>query len=144
MLPTIKRHNVEHLQSAMLQMPQAELPTFHYFADNMYARVVKRPAGTLIVGKIHKKEHLYIVTKGKVRVASDTGSVIYEAGDVIISKPGTKRAVFALEDSICMTVHRCEGCEKLTLAELEEKLVEKDEQSLFGPGNKLKALSCHS
>ncbi|MCR4308158.1 MAG: hypothetical protein NUV80_06385 [Candidatus Berkelbacteria bacterium] len=142
MLPAIDKINkVKELQAAMLKMPQLELPTFHYFADGLYARVVKRPAGTLIVGKIHKKEHLYIVTKGKVRVASDTGSVIYEAGDVIISKPGTKRAVLALEDSICMTVHRCEETD---LEKIEEELVENEEQSLFGPGNKLKVLSCHS
>ena len=142
MLPAIdKIDKVKELQAAMLKMPQVELPTFHFFADGMYARVVKRPAGTLIVGKVHKKEHFYIVSKGKVRVASDTGSTVYEAGDVIISKPGTKRAVLALEDSICMTVHRCEETD---LEKIEEELVENDEQTLFGHGNKLKVLSCHS
>src|SRR3990172_11831064 len=135
MFPTINK--VEQLQSAMLKMPQVELPTFHFFADGMYARVVKRPAGTLIVGKIHKKEHFYIITKGRVQV----GKNIYESGDVIVSKPGTKRAVLALEDSICMTVHRCNEME---LDRIEEELVEEDKQSLFGPGNKLLEMPCHS
>ena len=135
------RNKVETLQAAMMEMPQVELPTFHFFADGMYARVVKRPAGTLIVGKIHKKEHFYIVTKGKVRVANEQGSIIYESGDVIVSKPGTKRAVLALEDSICMTVHRCNEME---LDRIEEELVEEDKRSLFGPGNKLLEMPCHS
>ena len=97
---------VMRLQEMMRELPQAELETFHYFADGMYARVLPRKAGTLIVGKIHKKEHFYIVTKGCVEVASEEGTEIYHSGDVIVSKPGTKRAVLALEDSICMTVHR--------------------------------------
>jgi len=127
------------LQEAMLSLPQADLPTFHYFADGMYARVVKRPKGTLIVGKVHKKEHFYIVTKGKVEVASETGTEIYESGDVIVSKPGTKRAVLALEDSICMTVHRTK---KKNLEKIERELVFEDKTALFDARNKLKELPC--
>ena len=142
----VQVNKVEKLQSAMLKMPQVELPTFHFFADGMYARVVKRPAGTLIVGKVHKKEHFYIITKGKIRVANEQGSTIYESGDVIVSKPGTKRAVLALEDSVCMTVHRCNETD---LEKIEEELVEKDEKSPFGIGNKLivdklTELPCHT
>jgi hypothetical protein len=121
------------LQEAMSRLPQADLPTEHFFADGMYARVLKRPAGTLIVGKVHKKEHFYIVTKGKVEVAGEDGTKTYEAGDVIVSKPGTKRAVLALEDSICMTVHRTK---KKNLDKIERELVEEDNTALFNAQNK--------
>ena len=77
---------------AMMNLPQVQLQTAHFFADGMYARAVYRPAGTLIVGKVHKREHFYIVTKGSVQVSKD----VYRAGTVIVSKPGTKRAVLAL------------------------------------------------
>lgn len=129
---------IARLQAAMLEMPQAELETEHHFAGGMYARVVKRPKGILIVGKVHRKEHLYIVTKGKVEVASDTGTQTYEAGDVIVSKPGTKRAVLALEDSICMTVHYV-GRQR-NLDKIERKLVHDDPTALFDSANRLKAL----
>jgi hypothetical protein len=125
------RKAVEALQAKMLDMPQIELRTDHYHADGMYARVVHRPAGTLIVGKVHKKEHFYIVTKGRIQV----GRNIYQAGDVIVSRPGTKRAVYALEDSICMTVHRTA---KKNLDKIEKELVEKDSMALFDATNKLK------
>lgn len=133
------RSKVLRLESAMRQMPQVELPTEHFWADGMYARVVRRPAGTLIVGKVHKKEHFYIVTKGRIEVSSESGTGTYEAGDVIVSKPGTKRAVLALEDSVCMTVHRTK---KRNLAKIEAELVEEDEQALFDSANKVKELSC--
>lgn len=123
------------LEDIMRKMPQVELQTDHYFADGMYARVLSRPAGTLIVGKQHKREHFYIVAKGRVQVGHD----IYEAGTVIVSKPGTKRAVLALEDSICLTVHRTK---KRNLDKIEAQLIEPDTRALFDASNKLKELPC--
>jgi quercetin dioxygenase-like cupin family protein len=134
-------NSIMRLQRAMLEMPQVELETVHYFADVMYARAVIRPKGTLIVGKVHKKEHFYIITKGSVEVASDTETKTYKAGDVIVSKPGTKRAVLALEDSICMTVHRTE---QKDIEKIEKELVEEDSTSLFDARNKLRVLPCPS
>lgn len=121
----------------MREMPQAELQTNHYFADGIYVREVVRPAGTVIVGKVHKKEHLYIVTKGRVRVVMDDDVRDYEAPAVIVSKPGTKRAVYALEDSVCMTVHRTK---KRNLDKIERELVEEDKLALFDARNNIKAL----
>ena len=132
------QHNSLHeLEDIMRTMPQMELQTDHYFADGMYARVLFRPAGTLIVGKVHKKEHFYIIAKGCVQV----GKEVYKAGTVIVSSPGTKRAVLALEDSICMTIHRTK---KRNLDKIERKLIEPDAKALFNAENKLKVkeLTC--
>jgi hypothetical protein len=125
---------IVRLQEAIRDLPQAQFETFHYFADGMYARVVARSAGTLIVGKVHKKEHFYIVAKGRVQIEKD----ILEAGTVLVSKPGTKRAVLALEDSICMTVHRTN---KKNLEKMEKELIEPDKTALFDASNKLKRLT---
>lgn len=119
----------------MLTMPQIELPTSHFFADGMYARVLPQPKGCTIVGKVHKREHFYIVAKGRVAVYMDGGEAkIYEAGSVIVSKPGTKRAIHALEDSIYMTVHRTK---KRNLDEIEKQLIEPCPEALFDSGNNL-------
>jgi len=125
---------VVRLQEELVKLPQVELETRHYFADGMYAREVVRPQGCVIVGKVHKKEHFYIVTKGRIRVTTDDGVKEFAAPSVIISKPGTKRAVFAMEDSVCMTVHKTN---KKSLKNVERDLVE-DEDTPFGLGNKLK------
>ena len=135
------REKVEVLQAEMLKYPQAELETRHYFADGMYAREVVRPKGCLIVGKVHRKEHFYIITKGKIRVTTPEGVKDIEAPAVLVCQPGTKRAVLALEDSVCMTVHRTM---KKSLKNVEKELVEPDETTPFGLGNKLKETSCPS
>jgi hypothetical protein len=123
------------LQEEMSKFPQLELPTQHFFADGMYARSLFRPAGTLIVGKQHKREHFYIVVTGKVQVGQNT----YGPGTVVVSGPGTKRAVLALEDSLCITVHRTN---KKNLDKIERELIEPDPKALFDARNKLKELPC--
>lgn len=130
-----QRDAIMRLEEAMRAMPQAELKTDHYFADGMYARVLFRPAGTLIVGKVHKREHFYIVARGRVQIGKD----ILEAGTVIVSAPGTKRAVYALEDSVCLTVHRTK---KRNLDKIEAQLIEPDSKALFDASNKVKELPC--
>jgi quercetin dioxygenase-like cupin family protein len=142
---TVPRKKIAALEQAMRAQTPEQLQDFldkvemrHFYADGMYCRVCKREAGVVIVGKVHKKEHLYIVAAGSVAVTNgDDAPVIYQAGEVIVSKPGTKRAVVALEDSICMTVHRTD---KTDLDEIEEELIEPDELALFDARNKLKEL----
>jgi hypothetical protein len=129
---------VLRLEEEVRKFPQDEfqkaIRTDHYFADGMYARVVFRPKGALIIGKVHKKEHFYIVAMGCVQV----GKQVLPAGTILVSKPGTKRAVFALEDSICLTVHRTK---KRNLDKIERQLIEPDKTALFDSSNKLKELT---
>jgi hypothetical protein len=132
------RSSVKTLEDCLRQLPQVEVETDHFFADGMYCRRASRDAGVLIVGKVHKREHFYCITKGRVMVTNDDGPAkTYEAGDVIVSRPGTKRAVLSLEPSTCMTVHRTD---KTDLDEIEQELIEPDPLALFDARNKLRAL----
>lgn len=132
-IPTLG--DIERLQKAVGQFPQIQLETLHHFADGMYCRELFRPAGTAIVGKVHKREHFYIVLSGEVTVVGDGFRERITAPRILISKPGTKRAVYAHVDSICITIHRTDLHD---IEEIERELVEPDETSLFGPGNILK------
>jgi len=126
---------INRLQAEMVKMPQIELPTEHYFAGGMYCRKVFRPAGTTIVGKVHKKAHLFLCAKGQILAWSETGMRTLNAGDVVESQPGTKRVTYAVEDSIGVTFH---VTDKTDLDDIESELVEFDEAALFDATNKLK------
>jgi mannose-6-phosphate isomerase-like protein (cupin superfamily) len=135
------RAQVQRLQAEILKLPQCEPRTDHYFANGMYLRTVWSPAGTVIVGKVHKTEHFYIVLSGRVRVTTDDGVIELDAArdgpQIMTCPPGTKRAVLVLEDAWRMNVHR--NPDNITDIEmLERELVEEDETSPFLPGNKLK------
>lgn len=131
------REDIEKLQGAMAKLPQLELDTKHHFADGMYCRELFRPAGTTIVGKVHKREHFYIVLSGEVTIVGDGKRERVKAPRIFVSQPGTKRAVYAHEDSICITVHRTDSRD-LDVIELE--LIEEDPAALFDAHNRVKPL----
>jgi quercetin dioxygenase-like cupin family protein len=127
--------DVQRLQDEISKYPQYEPPTEHIFHGGMYCRQVWRPAGCVIVGKVHKKEHFYMVVSGVVKVTTDDGVQTLMAPAMLCSKPGTKRAVYAETDALCMTVHRVDST---TVEDVESELVEDDPQSMFAIGNKIK------
>jgi hypothetical protein len=124
---------LDSLQRAMSTLPQATgFITRHHFADGMYARELTRKAGTLIVGKVHKREHFYIVLCGTVEIY---GLGRFTGPAILISAPGTKRAVYAHTDAICATVHRTPYKD---LDEVEADLIEPDATALFDARNEVK------
>jgi len=138
------REHIERLQMEMSAMPQAELQlaadamqTEHYFHAGMYARKLTRPAGTLIVGKVHKQDHYFLCAKGEIIAWTEGGMKHLYAGDVIESKPGTKRVTLAVTDAIGITFHKTD---KTDLDEIEKDLIESDDLALFDYSNKLKTL----
>jgi quercetin dioxygenase-like cupin family protein len=131
------REQIERLQYEVAQMPQAELPTEHYFSEaGMYCRKVFRPAGTLIIGKVHKQHHLFLCAMGEIIAWTENGMRRLQAGDVVESKPGTKRVTLATTDAIGITIHKTD---KTDLDEIEAELIEPDETALFDARNKLKS-----
>ena len=129
------REQIDKLQSEMVQMPQAKLETEHYFSGGMYCRKLIRPAGTLIVGKVHKKDHFFLCAKGEIIAWSEGGMKHLYPGDVICSKPGTKRVTLAVTDAIGITFHKTN---KTNLDKIEKELIEPDELALFDSNNQLK------
>lgn len=134
--------SIEKLKEAVLSFQQwdAGEHTTHFFADGMYCRVLFQPAGCLIVGKIHKKEHFYIVASGEITITGDGEAPRKVIGPaVIVSRPGTQRALYAHTDTTYLTVHRTD---KTDLEEVENELVEADPSSPYLPGNRLPLLEC--
>jgi hypothetical protein len=130
------REQIDRLQAEMVKMPQADLQTEHYFSESgMYCRKVFRLAGTLIVGKVHKHHHLFLCAMGEIIAWTENGMKRLQAGDVVESKPGTKRVTLAVTDAIGVTVHRTD---KTDLDEIEAELVEPDNTALFDSSNLLK------
>jgi quercetin dioxygenase-like cupin family protein len=132
-IPT--REEILRLQDEMAKMPQAELKTEHYFSQGMYCRKVFRKAGTIIVGKVHKKDHFFMCAQGQIIAWSEKGMVTLSAGDVLCSKAGTKRVTMAVTDAIGITVHKTN---KTDLDKIEKELIEPDELALYDSSNNIK------
>ena len=101
------RANILKLEACMMAMPehQIEIKTTHHFAPGVYMREIFIPKGTTLTGKIHKTEHMNILSQGEMSVWTEDGVKRLKSSTVIKSSPGIKRVGFAHEDSVWITVH---------------------------------------
>ena len=128
-------NKVKALQAEVSKLPQYEPATKHYFHGGMYCREVFRHAGVLVVGAVHKKEHFYLIVSGTVAITADDGVQEVTGPHLFSSKPGTKRAVYAMTDALCMTFHAIEA---KTVEDAEAELVEAELDSMYSLGNQVK------
>jgi hypothetical protein len=130
------REATKRLQAELAMLPQYEPKTTHHFHGGMYCREVQRSAGVLVVGKVHRKEHFYMVVAGTILVTTDEGALRITGPQLIKSMPGTKRAVYSETDAICMTFHRTDA---VTVEAAEIDLIEEGDDSMFDAGNLVKS-----
>jgi quercetin dioxygenase-like cupin family protein len=121
--PAEIRASVTEFAEALKSYPQEELPVQHDFLDGVYMRTVFMKAGLIVVGKIHKQEHVAIISKGSATVLTEHGVVEIKAPYIFKSPPGARRALRIHEDMVWTTVHRSEHTD---LERLEEQLIAKD------------------
>lgn len=107
-------------------------PLKHFFAPghtckHVYAREILLPAGLTIVGKIHKYAHLNMLMRGRVSVFTEKGREEFTGPLTMVSQAGTKRAVYAHEDTVWVTVHLTQSTD---LEEIEDEIIAKDFEEL--------------
>ncbi len=102
-LPT--RAALQRLQSAMLPLATAMPEPQHIFHPGWYERRLMVPAGMLIVGKIHRHDHILGVISGHAIVISEFSRDEVRGGYLGYSSAGVKRAALAIEDTLFVTLH---------------------------------------
>lgn len=126
------RKSIHALEDMLLDLPKEDqidldVLTTHHFAPGVYARELFIPAGVVLTGKIHKTRHLNIISKGRIAVATEQGPKVVEAPHIMVSDPGTKRAGYALEDTIWITIH---VTEETDLDKIEQQVIAEDYDDL--------------
>jgi len=96
-----------------------DYPAEHTFCDGMYIRRLFIPKGTLLIGKIHRKDCINVVERGDVSLLTEFGTSRVQAGATAVSKAGTMKVGYAHEDTIFINVFRTD---KTDLAELEAEI----------------------
>lgn len=100
-----KVFNTEVIESAMLEMPQAECPVVHHFGPGIYVREVTLPAGTMAVGHTQRFEHMNIMLTGKVAMLDEHGQVkTLVAPMIFVGQPGRKVG-YVLETCVWQNIY---------------------------------------
>ncbi len=107
-------------------LERVEVAYEHYFADGVYARVMKCPAGALVIGKPHRTEHISILLKGSCTITDDDGTSKYvEAPMIVVSQAGRKKMALVHTDMEFVNIH---PTETTNLDEIEKKVIIPEEE----------------
>ncbi len=128
------RAAIERLESAMRELPQIELETRHHFSQGMYCRELSIPKGVCLVGKAHKQRHFFMLLKGRILLSDGAEAKEVCAPAIFSCEAGTKRAGLALEDVVCVNIHRTDLTD---LDAIEAEQIESDDLALFDARNKV-------
>lgn len=110
-----------------LSTEQIDVPLQHYFSNAVYAREVTLPKGAIVIGKIHTKENLNILSSGEVSVLSIDGVKRVKAPHTFVSSPGVKRLVYAHTETVWTTIH---GTSETDLDKIEDEFIAKNYDKL--------------
>ena len=81
-------------------------PLEHMFVEGVYVRQMSMKSGSIVVGAIHKHLHVWFLLTGHVTIATQDSVEDYIAPCYVVSTPGVKRVIHAIEESIFVNVHK--------------------------------------
>ena len=99
-------------------------PLKHTFADGIYIRQMDMKTGSAVIGAIHNHLHAWFLLTGRLVVATEDLIEEYVAPCYVLATPGSKRVIYAVEDSIFVNVHKNPNNIK-DIEELEKEIVSK-------------------
>ena len=94
----------------------------HSFADQVYIRQMNLKKDYVIVGAIHNHLHAWFLLSGKVLINNNGEKIEHVAPCYTVSEPGSKRLIYALEDSVFVNVHK-NPSNTQNIEELENEIV---------------------
>lgn len=126
------RNKIDLFEEVLSELPNqievSEMDVRHHFTDNgLYAREMIIPKGTIITGRIKKHEHISVISAGLVSEVTEDGVQNIRAPYTMVSKPGTKRIVWAHETTVWTTIHAVSSTD---LQEVEDELIASSHEEL--------------
>ena len=97
-------------------------PLKHTFADGVYIRQMDMQAGSVVIGAIHNHLHAWFLLTGSLAVVTEDTTEEFISPCYVLATPGSKRVIYALEDSIFVNVHKNPDNIK-DIKKLEEEIV---------------------
>ena len=125
------RDKVDLLQSYIDMAPQVDCKTRWYFAPGICAREIIIPAGTVLIGAVHKTKNIAVLSSGRMILATHSGPIEIYAPYTLTVMPGDKNATTALENCVWTNFFPNPDNEQNT-NKLVERYCESKESDLLG------------
>lgn len=111
------------VEEAVCQVKHYFTPIDGKFGSYTYAREITIPTDSLLIGKIHRHQHLNIISQGCVSVITEHGPKHYVGPCTFVSALGTKRAVYAEKDTVWTTIHTVSYGHEEDLDKIEAEII---------------------
>lgn len=99
-----------------------KFPMKHTFADGVYVREMFMKKDSAVVGAIHKHLHVWFLMSGHLVIAKEESKEEYLAPCYVLAEPGSKRIIYAVEDSVFVNIHK-NPTNTQDILELEKNIV---------------------
>jgi len=104
--PYQKMRKFEALLPLVVEELNIDDCTSHAFCDGVYRRRFFLPKDAVVVSKVHKKQNWFLLYSGECSIYDGTGETVrIKAPYMMVTEPGTKRIVYAHEDTVLYTFH---------------------------------------
>ena len=101
--------------------PQVDCPVQHFFGPSIYIREVVMPAGTVVVGKYHKHDHLCNMVEGRMIVVGEDGEQREVAAPAVFMAKKGRKTAYILETVRFQNIY---STDETDVEKLEHMLVE--------------------
>ena len=98
------RQGIERIERHLLSQPQVTLESRDFFAHKTYAKILKIPAGVILTGEVYKEKCINILLKGRITILTGNGVATFNAPEVIVPVPHSKKVGYAHEETLWMNV----------------------------------------
>jgi hypothetical protein len=138
-LRSLEMGTADLMEEAISKLPiQLEPDIRHHFAPGIYYREIHMPKGAFVLGKIHKTDHLNVISCGKAIVSMNGATPQLVVGPCVIrSGAGVQKMLLILEDTVWATVHTNDDNES-DLDILEDRYTEHHVSKISSGTDKIK------
>lgn len=120
---------IDALCATAKEQPQIKCEEKHHFGPNIYIKEVTMPAGSLIIGKHHRFEHLCNMMSGRMIVIDAEGNKKeITAPTTFLAKPGRKIA-YIIETVVFQNIY---STSETDTDKLENMLIDNSKELLEG------------
>jgi hypothetical protein len=120
---------VEKLLAQVQQMPQVDCQTKHYFGPSIYIREVTMPAGAVVIGKPHRKDHMCVMLQGRMIIVDAEGNQKELVAPMTFVGGAGRKVAYILETTVFQNIL---ATDETDIDVLENMLVDNTQPMLEG------------
>jgi hypothetical protein len=104
----IMGQKIDTLINMCMEAPQVECTEKHYFGPSLYIKEVTMPAGTVVIGKPHKMEHMCILLQGRMIIVKESGEKVELVAPMTFMGSKGRKIAYIIETVVFQNVYATE------------------------------------